>query len=177
MPTDCPRCSVALDRQRRSGVERVLFRKLWQCRECSTQVRVWRIPFEQTLRFLGSTHTRCISCGNARVRHLATRDRVDGMSIHPISLLGALLRAPLYHCNGCRSQYHDWRGVNPVMQTQERRQAPDGPTDNLIFVFDDAAAARHEAPDLRQIELSRDLAFSGTVDLSQLDKPTAPEAT
>jgi hypothetical protein len=158
---------LALERQRRSVVERVLFRKLWQCRECSTQVRVWRIPFGHTLRFLGSSHTRCISCGNARVRHLTSPDRIDLMSIHPISLLGALVRAPIYHCNGCRRQYHDWRGLNPVMQTQGRRQAPDVLTDGLI----------DDGPDLRQLELSRDLAFSRTVDLSQLDEPTAPEVT
>ena len=165
MTSDCPKCSLALDRQRRSIVERVLFRKLWQCRECSTQIRVWRIPFEQTLRFLGSAHTRCISCGNMRVRHLTTRDRIDLMSIHPISLLGALVRAPIYHCNGCRQQYHDWRGLNPVTQTHERRQAHDVPAEGLTY----------DSPDLRQLELSRDMAFSGTVDLSQLDESIAPE--
>ncbi len=48
------------------------------------------------------------------------------MSAHPFSLIAALVRAPIYHCNACRSQYHDWRGVNPEMQ--ERRVAPEGPS-------------------------------------------------
>ena len=123
MASGCPKCSFPLDRQRRSLPQRLLFRRLFVCRACGTQLRAWRIPLEGTVRFVASPHTRCISCGNARVRHLATRDRIDHMSAHPFSLIAALVRAPIYHCNACRYQYHDWRGVNP--ETQERRVGPD----------------------------------------------------
>lgn len=126
MASGCPKCSFPLDRQRRSLPQRLLFRRLFVCRACGTQLRAWRIPLEGTVRFVASPHTRCISCGNARVRHLATRDRIDHMSAHPFSLIAALVRAPIYHCNACRSQYHDWRGVNP--DTQERRVGPDAPS-------------------------------------------------
>ena len=126
MASGCPKCSFPLDRQRRSLLQRLLFRRLFVCRACGTQLRAWRIPFEGTVRFVASPHTRCISCGNARVRYLATRDRIDHMSAHPFSLIAALVRAPIYHCNACRHQYHDWRGVSP--DTQERRAGQDGPS-------------------------------------------------
>ena len=126
MASGCPKCSFPLDRQRRSLLQRLLFRRLFVCRACGTQIRAWRIPFEGTVRFVASPHTRCIACGQVRVRYLATRDRIDHMSRHPFSLVAALVRAPIYHCNACRHQYHDWRGVNPDMQ--ERRVAPDGPS-------------------------------------------------
>lgn len=126
MASGCPKCSFPLDRQRRSLLQRLLFRRLFVCRACGTQLRAWRIPLEGTVRFVASPHTRCISCGNVRVRHLVTRDRIDHMSAHPFSLLAALVRAPIYHCNACRYQYHDWRGVNP--DAQERRVGRDAPS-------------------------------------------------
>lgn len=126
MVSGCPKCSFPLDRQRRSLLQRLLFRRLFVCRACGTQLRAWRIPFEGTVRFVASPHTRCISCGNVRVRHLVTRDRIDHMSAHPLSLIAALVRAPIYHCNACRHQYHDWRGVNS--DTQDRRVGPDAPS-------------------------------------------------
>lgn len=48
-------------------------------------------------------------CGNTRVRRIPVRDRIDAMSAHPLSMLFGLLGAPIYHCNACRHQYHDWR--------------------------------------------------------------------
>ena len=126
MAGGCPKCSFPLDRQRRSLLQRLLFRRLFLCRACGTQLRAWRIPFEGTVRFVGSSHTRCISCGNVRVRYLATRDRIDHMSRHPFSLVAGLVRAPIYHCNACRHQYHDWRGVES--DTHQRRVVPDAPS-------------------------------------------------
>lgn len=122
MASGCPKCSFPLERKRRSLAERLLFRRLWICRACGTQLRAWRIPFESTVHFLRSPYTRCISCGNPRVRHLVTRDRIDQMSTHPVSLALGLVRFPIYHCNACRHQYHDWRHVHP--DYQERRPAP-----------------------------------------------------
>lgn len=123
MASGCPKCSFPLERQRRSLIERLLFRRLWVCRACGTQLRAWRLPLESTVVFLNSPHTRCISCGNARVKHLSSRDRIDQMSTHPISVVGGLFRLPLYHCNACRHQYHDWRGINPDF-LERRHSAP-----------------------------------------------------
>jgi hypothetical protein len=54
-----------------------------------------------------------------RVRRIPARDRIDPMSAHPLSLLFALVGAPIYHCNACRHQYHDWRDVSGTT-TSER---------------------------------------------------------
>ena len=53
-------------------------------------------------------------CGNRRVRRIPARDRIDAMSAHPLSILLGLLGAPIYHCNACRHQYHDWRPLPAV---------------------------------------------------------------
>lgn len=63
--------------------------------------------------FVGSRHTHCIQCGSMRVKRLPARDVIDATSMHPFSLLFHLTGAPIYHCNLCRLQYHDWREPEP----------------------------------------------------------------
>ncbi|MGE3958960.1 MAG: hypothetical protein AB7H96_19765 [Vicinamibacterales bacterium] len=97
----------------RSFLERLFYRRVQQCARCGHRVRERRVPFESELAYLVSGHTRCIRCGNLRVRRLPKRDGIDAMSAHPLSVLAGLARAPIYHCNPCRLQYHDWRAVLP----------------------------------------------------------------
>ncbi|MFN7916254.1 MAG: hypothetical protein U0Q55_13015 [Vicinamibacterales bacterium] len=114
MPPACPNCAAGiLERVPRSFVERFLYRKVLQCGKCGFRTRERRVPFEAEIEFATAAHTRCIQCGNLRVRRLPKRDMIDRMSTHPISLLAGLVRAPIYHCNPCRLQYHDWRPVHP----------------------------------------------------------------
>lgn len=174
MSSSCPKCSFPLDRQRRSLPERLLFRRLFVCRACGTQLRAWRIPLETTVRFVSSTHTRCISCGNERVRYLATRDRIDHMSKHPFSLIAAVVRAPIYHCNACRHQYHDWRSVSPL--TQERKAAKESRSSPAEK--DAAARAFMNGPtDLGDADLSMPMASAPSTDeesdASTVDRSTA----
>ena len=105
----CPRCHRSLVRTTRTIAQRVFYRRLLHCAACGFEAPDWRLPFKATLRFLFSTHTRCVECGTTRVRRLPARDRIDRMSRHPLSLLGGLLFAPIYHCGRCRLQYRDWR--------------------------------------------------------------------
>lgn len=142
MASGCPKCSFPLERKRRSLAERLLFRRLWICRACGTQIRAWRVPFESTVHFLRSPYTRCIACGNPRVRHLVVRDRIDQMSVHPVSVLLGLARMPLYHCNACRHQYHDWRQVHPDFLERRPAIAVDLP---MSPAAKDAAAREHAA--------------------------------
>lgn len=97
----------------RSLLDRVLYRKVQQCVACGVRIRERRVPFQAEIEFATATHTRCIQCGNLRVRRLPKRDMIDRMSLHPLSLMASLARAPIYHCNPCRLQYHDWRPVHP----------------------------------------------------------------
>jgi len=122
MSNHCPTCGATLERVRRSLIGRLLFRKVQACGACGCRIREWRVPFEDALTFLFSRHTRCIECGSARVRCLATRDRIDRMSNHPFSVLCALGFAPIYHCSPCRLQYHDWRRADPAASAN--RAAP-----------------------------------------------------
>ena len=131
MSAICPKCSSPLDRQRRSSVERVLYRKLWVCRSCGTRVHAWRIPLEATWLFLSTRYTSCIMCGNTRVRRIPARDRIDAMSAHPVSMLFGLAGAPIYHCNACRHQYHDWRPLRAV--ASQASAAASGAADGLAF--------------------------------------------
>ena len=88
--------------------------------ELGNLLREWRVPFESLQSYVRAKHTRCIQCGNPRVRQLPGRDGIDRMSKHPLSLLAAVLLAPIYHCNPCRLQYHDWRGQDPAAARPDR---------------------------------------------------------
>lgn len=103
---------------------------MWMCRSCGTRVHVWRIPFEATWAFVSTRQTSCIMCGNPRVKRIPARDRIDAMSVHPLSILFGLLGAPIYHCNACRHQYHDWRSQ---VSTTERAEPGDGRLDSLAL--------------------------------------------
>jgi len=91
------------------------------CSTCGYRARTWRRPFEKTFTFVFARYSRCIQCGSYRVRRLSGRDRIDSRSTHPLSVLLALTRAPFYHCNPCRLQYHDWRPVQPPDQPESRQ--------------------------------------------------------
>ena len=140
MSTGCPNCSFPLERQHRRLLGRLLFRKTWTCRACGTRVRAWRVPFGKTVSYLGSRYTRCIVCGNPRVKRLATRDRIDRMSIHPVSVVAAALFAPIYHCNACRHQYHDWRALAPAVHAERRASSEDDRPVPVTTVVPAAAA-------------------------------------
>ena len=73
------------------------------------------------------------------------------MSLHPFSLIGALVRAPIYHCNVCRHQYRDWRSARPDTgaspDSEEHSEEPDGPSSPASK----DAAARARANDWTQM--------------------------
>ena len=120
MQTSCPRCGASLDRVPRSLAGRVLFRKVQLCAKCGFRRREWRVPFETALTFTLSRYSRCIQCGSCKVRKLQERDHIDRVSAHPLSMLLGLTMAPLYHCNPCRLQYHDWRPAHPSARTEPK---------------------------------------------------------
>lgn len=128
MISGCPKCSFPLERKRRWIAQRLLFRRLWVCRACGKQLRVWRLPFETSVRFLRSPYTHCIACGNPHVRQLAAPDRIDHRSRHPISVVNALMRGRLYHCNACRHQYYDRRPLRTDLVEKQPEPVVDEPT-------------------------------------------------
>jgi hypothetical protein len=119
MATACPRCGNPLDRVHRSLAGRLFLRRVLRCNSCGFQLRKWRTPMAATRTFVFSRHTRCVQCGNPRVRRLQTRDRIDRMSRHPVSVLFGLFRAPIYYCNPCRLQYRDLRPMDSGSRLRE----------------------------------------------------------
>lgn len=125
MSQNCPNCSnTALERIPRSFLERLLYRRVLHCAKCGYRKPERRKPFETEVEFASSPHTRCIQCGNLRVRKLPRRDVIDRMSSHPLSILASLVGSPIYHCNPCRLQYHDWRPVHPSALRERVMPAP-----------------------------------------------------
>ena len=120
MQTTCPRCGASLERVPRSLAGRALFRRVQLCKKCGFRQRDWRVPLEASLTFVLSRYSRCIQCGSYKVRRLSGRDHIDRVSAHPLSLLLGLTMAPLYHCNPCRLQYHDWRPAHPSARTEHK---------------------------------------------------------
>lgn len=109
----CPHCGNAVARRRRLLLERLFVRRVLECASCAWSHRVYRVPFERAMQFAASRYTQCIQCGSPRVKRLPARDVIDPTSRHPFSLLLHLTGAPIYHCNLCRLQYHDWREPPP----------------------------------------------------------------
>lgn len=126
MTTECPRCGGPLARESRSALERIFLRRIDACRRCGRRVRTLRVPLGNASQFLFSRYTHCIQCGTWKVRRLAGRDHIDGLSMHPLSLLFGLTRAPYVHCSACRLQYHDWRRPEP--RAEARENGPAGTT-------------------------------------------------
>lgn len=164
----CPTCTFPLERQHRSIVGRLVFRRLWVCRACGRFFPEYRKPFERTCAYLLSRHTRCLSCGSARVRRLTTRDRIDRMSRHPFSLLSAITGGSIYHCNVCRFQYHDWRSPDPAAQQDRRPKAATLEDDSYSDAFSPEVLDAVTSAQPSQLEDP-----TGHIDAALGDAPTA----
>lgn len=84
------------------------------CSRCGKRlVRVHRTILDRYLyahcRFLFSRHSRCIRCGSEAVQRLKKRDKVNGFSQNPFTLMQVLIGAPVNRCSPCRLQFLDWR--------------------------------------------------------------------
>jgi uncharacterized protein with PIN domain len=105
----CAKCEGTLVRSHRGRFQNVVYSAVFRCRKCGSQVGQFHPSLLANCRFIFSRHTRCVRCGTDRVHRMAKRDRIDGISRHPLSLLLHLVAAPLNKCPGCRLQYYDWR--------------------------------------------------------------------
>ncbi|MFN8065054.1 MAG: hypothetical protein U0P82_09680 [Vicinamibacterales bacterium] len=115
----------------RTPFERLIYRRVQQCSGCGRRTGERRIPLQRELAFVRSSHACCVECGSFRVRRLTRRDGIDRMSRHPVSLLAALVGAPIYHCNPCRVQFHDWRPLDPeVLQAFLAEEQQQGKTNS-----------------------------------------------
>jgi uncharacterized protein with PIN domain len=100
-------CGGKLVRVRRRPWQRLLYSAVYRCGDCG-EVRVRR-----STPTLFSTKSRCPRCGTPRLRVLRKRDGVDEMSSSFWSFLQRIFGAELHHCEYCRLQFYDFRGVAP----------------------------------------------------------------
>ena len=110
----CPDCAKHMMRTHRTLAQKLLYTDAFRCTKCGRRVYRRRMSGGGTFAFAFSRHTHCIRCGTPNVQRLRKRDRIDSVSRHPVSLLFALIGAPLNRCYSCRLQYRDWR--RPVPQ-------------------------------------------------------------
>jgi hypothetical protein len=96
-------------RTHRTSVQKLLYSDTFRCTKCGRRLNQFRTLRSAMVTFAFSRHTHCIRCGTPHVHRLSKRDRIDSVSRHPLSLLFALIGAPLNKCSDCRLQYRDWR--------------------------------------------------------------------
>jgi len=119
---DCPVCDHRLSRVRRNPLQKLAYREIFRCANCGYRSRLLYPIVRVHLIFCFSRHTHCIQCGSSRVKRVPRLDRVDGISMHPLSLMFRLLGAPIVHCPACRLQYYDWRQPLPMSQSVADRE-------------------------------------------------------
>jgi hypothetical protein len=110
---ECPKCGGYLVRIHRGLFRKVAYSALFRCRRCGLRTGKFHSWLSSNFQFVFSRHTRCVRCVTYDVRRGSRRDRIDGVSGHPFSLLQHILGAPLNKCPACRLQYYDWRRPRP----------------------------------------------------------------
>jgi hypothetical protein len=98
-----------MTRTHRTLSQKLLYSDVFRCRKCGRRLQRSRLSSSGLLTFAFSRYSHCIRCGTPDVHRMKRRDRIDSVSRHPISLLFALIAAPLNRCYSCRLQYRDWR--------------------------------------------------------------------
>src|SRR5689334_1650066 len=97
----CPMCRCQLVRSRRTTLQKLSYSDVFVCRICG-QVTYVRHRLPPGLAFVMSFHTSCMRCGTPDVLRMRTRDRIDSISKHLVSLLFQASGAPLNKCDRCR---------------------------------------------------------------------------
>jgi DNA-directed RNA polymerase subunit RPC12/RpoP len=108
----CGSCGHHLTRIHRTALEKLVYADAFRCPTCGTRQKRPHQALDPHRSFVLSLSTRCIRCGSPRIERLKSRDYIDRVSRHPLSLLLAVTGAPLNRCPSCRLQYHDWRPTN-----------------------------------------------------------------
>lgn len=109
----CPKCGGYLVRIHRGTFRKIAYSALFRCRQCGFRTGKFHSWLSSNYRFMFSRYTRCVRCSTYNVHRGSKRDRIDGVSRHPLSLLQHILGAPLNKCPACRLQYYDWRRPQP----------------------------------------------------------------
>jgi predicted RNA-binding Zn-ribbon protein involved in translation (DUF1610 family) len=97
---ECPKCGGHLVRTHRGPFRKFAYSALFRCRQCGFRTGKFHSWLSSNYRFVFSRYTRCVRCGTCNVRRGSRRDRIDGVSGHPFSLLQHILGAPLKQMPG-----------------------------------------------------------------------------
>ncbi len=110
----CARCGDDMVRMHRTRWMRIWYAAMYRCRSCDLNRGVSRL---QVFRI--SLHCCCPRCGSETLERLSKRDRIEGFSRSPVSLVQMLLGAPLSWCPLCRLQFYDFRPRRKLRGTDE----------------------------------------------------------
>ena len=98
-------------RSRRGFFESMFFAAAYRCDECRHRLR-----FSRVKEIVGKRYVSCPRCGGYGLSVLVKRDYIDSISKNPFRRLLGFLNARLYHCRGCRFQFHDLRRRAPLSE-------------------------------------------------------------
>jgi predicted RNA-binding Zn-ribbon protein involved in translation (DUF1610 family) len=112
----CDGCGQSVVRVRRARWERLVYALVYKCPECERKTKVPRYPLFHAL----SLHRSCPRCGNLELERLRKRDGIDPLYLNPISLVQALIGAPIWWCPFCRLQFYDARPGWPVTRSSSK---------------------------------------------------------
>ncbi len=108
----CASCGSGLVRSHRSGFEKLFYRAVYRCANCSAKQKE---PL-QTVSPL-TRYAHCPRCGNPSPVVRSRPDKIDRMIHGPLRLLHRLLGGTLYHCIYCRLQFYDLRKKKPAAES------------------------------------------------------------
>jgi len=95
-----------MKRIRRKLWERAVYTVLVRCRNCDRRIGQKHLVYNYF-----SPSTRCPCCGGADLERRQKPDRVDRLLGNPYRLAQRLLGGGLFHCELCRVQFYDLRGM------------------------------------------------------------------
>ncbi len=93
-------------RARRNLWERAVYGVLVRCRTCDRRIGQKHL-FYNYFKWT----TRCPCCGGAVLEKRVKADKVDRLLWNPYRLAQRLLGGGLFHCELCRVQFYDLRGM------------------------------------------------------------------
>ena len=113
---DCPVCRAECRRVPRKGWQRYRYKAIYECPACHVKLAICR----HNLLWC-SLRRQCPKCGDAVARAYGLSS-IEKLYLNPISLIQALLFAPLWTCNQCRMSFFDLRpGPAPEVQSGDAR--------------------------------------------------------
>ncbi|SRR5258708_40236246 len=101
----CGQCGDKLYKVRRKWWQRIFYKSAYRCRECGVREDHKKRWFRMTI----SRTCCCPWCGRTELKRLRKMDSVENFKTGFFRTVQKWFGAPLYYCDRCRLQFHDFR--------------------------------------------------------------------